>query len=65
MHVQVTKFSLQHTSIQWTRDSVLGCAEFAATVTAGGDSAMISTCASLRDCIDDEVAGGRLEVLPP
>ena len=63
--VRAAKFSLQHTSVQWTGDAVLECAEFAAKVANGGDSALIPTCASLRDSIDDEVAGGRLEVLPP
>jgi hypothetical protein len=63
--VNVTKFSLQHTSIQWTGEAVLGCAEFAAKVAGGGDSALVPTCASLRDSIDDAVAGGRVEVSPP
>jgi hypothetical protein len=76
--VQVAKFSLQHTSVQWTGNGVLGCAEFAAKVAAGGESAggsgasptrvntaLIPTCASLRDSIDDAVADGRVEVLPP
>ncbi len=58
--VRVAKFSLQHTSVQWTRQAVLGCNEF-----AGGDSALIPTCASLRDSIEDAVAGGRVEVTPP
>jgi len=65
VHVQVAKFSPQHTSVQWSGDAVLGCAEFAAKVAAGGDSALIPTCASLRDSIEDAVAGGRVEVLPP
>jgi hypothetical protein len=60
--VRVAKFSLQHTSIQWTKQAVRGCEEF---VTAGGNSALIATCASLRDSIEDAVAGGRVEVLPP
>jgi hypothetical protein len=60
--VRVAKFSLQHTSVQWSSDAVLGCAEFAA---AGGASALIPACAALRDSIDDAVAGGRVEVLPP
>ncbi|HXS61281.1 MAG TPA: hypothetical protein VN767_00295 [Streptosporangiaceae bacterium] len=60
--VRVAKFSLQHTSVQWTRQAVLSCSEFAAN---GGDSALIPTCASLRDSIEDAVAGGRVEVLPP
>ena len=68
VRVRVVKFSLQHTSVQWTNDAVLGCAEFGA---AGGASALIPTCASLRDSIDDALAGGRLRVglggeeLPP
>ena len=60
--VRVAKFSLQHTSVQWTRQAVLGCEEFTA---AGRDSALVPTCASLRDSIEDAVAGGRVEVLPP
>ena len=58
----MAKFSLQHTSVQWTADAVLGCAEFGG---ADRESALIPTCASLRDSIDDAVAGGRVEVSPP
>lgn len=78
VHVRVTKFSLEHTSVRWTGDAVLGCAEFAAKVAAGGESArgsggsppqfntaLIPACASLRDSIDDAVAAGQVEVLPP
>jgi hypothetical protein len=60
--VRVAKFSLQHTSIQWSAAAVGGCAEFAAS---GGPSALVPTCASLRDSIENAVAGGRVEVLPP
>jgi hypothetical protein len=60
--VRVAKFSLQHTSVQWTSQAVRGCEEF---VAAGGNSALIATCSSLRDSIEDAVAGGRVEVLPP
>ncbi len=56
---------MQHTSIQWSADAVTGCAEFAASAAAGRDSALVPTCASLRDSIEDAVAGGRVEVLPP
>ena len=62
VRVQVTKFSLQHTSVRWSGRAVLGCAEFAGADRA---SSLIPTCASLRDSIDDAVAGGRVEVLPP
>ncbi len=63
--VEVAKFSLQHTSVQWTAESVLRCAEFAARVAGGETSALIATCASLRASIDDAVTNGRVEVLPP
>ena len=65
VQVQVAKFSLQHTSVQWSGPAVRGCAEFAARVAAGGNSALTPTCASLRDSIEDAVASGRIEVLPP
>jgi hypothetical protein len=63
--VEVAKFSLQHTSVQWTAEAVLRCAEFAACVAAGGSSALTATCGSLRASIDAAVANGRVEVLPP
>jgi len=44
---------------------VRACAEFAARAAAGEQSALIDTCASLRDSIDRAVRQGRLEVLPP
>jgi len=62
---QVAKFSAQHTSVQWSPASVRACAEFAARAAAGEQSALIDTCASLRDSIDRAVRQGRLEVLPP
>ncbi|HEX9032985.1 MAG TPA: hypothetical protein VF834_14190 [Streptosporangiaceae bacterium] len=63
--VEVAKFSPQHTSIQWTADAVLRCAEFAAARAAGRPSALVATCASLRASIEDAVTVGRVEVLPP
>jgi hypothetical protein len=63
--VLVTKFSPQHTSVQWSREAVQACAEFSAREAAGERSALIDTCASLRDSIDRAVAEGRLEVTPP
>ena len=63
--VEVAKFSLQHTSVQWGAEAVLRCAEFAAQVAEGGTSALIATCASLRASIERAVANGRVEVLPP
>jgi hypothetical protein len=61
----VAKFSLQHTSVQWTLESVRACAEFRARGAAGEPSALIDTCVSLRDSIDRAVADGRLAVSPP
>jgi len=63
--VRVAKFSVQHTSVQWSAEGVLRCAEFSARVADGGSSALIATCASLRASIDAAVDDGRVEVLPP
>jgi hypothetical protein len=63
--VLVAKFSPQHTSVQWTLAATAACAEFSAREAAGERSALIDTCASLRDSIDRAVAEGRLEVTPP
>lgn len=63
--VLVTKFSPQHTSVQWSPTSVRACAEFAARSAAGEQTARIDSCASLRDCIDRATGEGRLEVTPP
>jgi hypothetical protein len=63
--VLVAKFSLQHTSVQWSMDSMRTCAEFSARIAAGEQSALVDTCASLRESIDRAVIEGRLEVLPP
>ncbi len=63
--VEVAKFSPQHTSVQWTGQAVLRCAEFAAALAAGRPSALIATCASLRASIDAAVGAGQVEILPP
>jgi len=62
---QVAKFSVQHTSVQWTMASVLACAEFRARSADGEQSALVDTCASMRDSIEAAVAHGHLEVSPP
>ena len=62
---QVAKFSAQHTSVQWTMASVLVCAEFRARAAEGERSALVDTCASMRDSIEAAVARGHLEVAPP
>src|SRR5260221_4695730 len=63
--VEAAKFSLQHTSVQWTAEAVLTCAEFSAGVAAGGSSAPIAACGRFRASLDAAVTGGRLEGLPP
>jgi hypothetical protein len=65
--VTVTKFSPQHTSVQWTSDSARTCAEFAEASAggSGGQRARVRGCASLWDSIDRAVADGRLEVDSP
>jgi hypothetical protein len=63
--VLVVKFSQQHTSVQWSPASVRACAEFSARTAGGEQTALIDTCASLRESIDRAVLQGRLEVAPP
>jgi hypothetical protein len=63
--VQVAKFSPQHTSVQWSQASVRACAEFTARVSAGEQTALVDSCASLRDSIDRAVLQGSVEVFPP
>ena len=63
--VLVVKFSRQHTSVQWSPASVRACAEFSARAAAGEQTALIDTCASLRESIDRAVSHGHLEVPPP
>jgi len=63
--VQVAKFSPQHTSVQWSQASVHACAEFTARVSAGEQTALVDSCASLRDSIDRAVLQGSVEVFPP
>ncbi len=63
--VQVAKFSAQHTSVQWSQASVGACAEFTCRTAGGGQTALIDTCASLRDSIEKAVRDGRLRLSPP
>jgi hypothetical protein len=63
--VLVAKFSPQHTSVQWSLESVYACAEFSARTAAGERTALIDTCASLSASIDRAVLQGRLDICPP
>lgn len=59
--VRAKKLSPMQTSVQWTRPAVRACAEFAERVAAGQPTALVPTCASLRDSIDQAAREGRLE----
>jgi hypothetical protein len=63
--VLVAKFSPQHTSVQWDSASLRTCAEFGARAAHGEQTALIDTCASLHDSIQEAVRNDRLQVLPP
>jgi hypothetical protein len=63
--VLVAKFSPQHTSVQWSLESVYACAEFSARTAAGERTALIDTCTSLRASIHRAVLQGRLDICPP
>ena len=63
--VLVAKFSMPHTSVQWSTQAVQACAEFSARVAAGERTALIDGCASLADSISAAVSDGRLDVAPP
>ncbi|MFD5767377.1 hypothetical protein ACFWIN_16325 [Streptomyces sp. NPDC127049] len=55
------KFSPAHTSVQWTADAAVACAEIRDRVGRGATSARIRTCRALRSSIDRAVADGTLE----
>jgi hypothetical protein len=61
----VSKFSPQHTSVQWTAAAAASCAEFRTRAAEGTRSALVEGCGALRDSIDAAVAAGRLVVSPP
>lgn len=63
--VLVAKFSPQHTSVQWSLESVYACAEFSARTAAGEQTALIEACAGMRASIDRAVLEGRLAISPP
>ncbi|MFF0473897.1 hypothetical protein [Streptomyces sp. NPDC004284] len=56
------KFSVAHTSVQWTADAAVACAEFRDRVTPGGTTARMRTCRALRASIDRAVEDGSLTV---
>ncbi|WP_436491977.1 hypothetical protein [Actinokineospora sp. HUAS TT18] len=60
--VLVKKTSARHTSVQWTSAPADTCPEFAAAVADGTLSALVDTCWTLRESIEQAVRDGRLEV---
>ena len=61
-HVEVEKFSYQHTSIQWRPDAEDTCEEFKAAVAAGEREIDATSCQALRRSIEDAVLDGSLVV---
>ncbi|WP_225803867.1 hypothetical protein [Streptomyces sp. NK15101] len=59
------KFSVAHTSVQWTADAAVACAEFRDRVRPGVTTARLRTCRALRASIDRAVEDGTLEVGTP
>ncbi|MFD3536221.1 hypothetical protein [Streptomyces sp. NPDC058664] len=59
------KFSPAHTSVQWTADAAVVCAEFRDRTGRGGNTALIPTCRALRASIDRAVEAGTLPVGTP
>ena len=60
--VRVRKNSSVHTSVQWTAEAVRRCPEFAAAADESGNTALIDTCYTLRDSIEQAVRDGTLSV---
>ncbi|MBB4980644.1 hypothetical protein [Streptomyces nymphaeiformis] len=56
------KFSVAHTSVQWTADAAVACAEFRDRVGPGVTTARMRTCRSLRASIARAVEEGTLTV---
>ncbi|HEX8627618.1 MAG TPA: hypothetical protein VF755_05555 [Catenuloplanes sp.] len=64
VRVRVKKSSAQQTSVQWSPAGVRGCAEFAERTRLGEPSALVATCARLRDSIERAARDGRLPTPP-
>ena len=60
--VRAKKNSLLHTSVQWTRQAVEGCAEFAERRSAGVPTALIPGCGRLLDRINRDASTDRLDL---
>ena len=60
--VRAKKNSTLHTSVQWNRQAVEGCAEFAARRALGEPSALIPGCDRLLDSINRAAGPDRLDL---
>jgi hypothetical protein len=60
--VRAKKNSLLHTSVQWTRQAVEGCAEFAERRASGVPTALIPGCGRLLDSINLDASPDRLDL---
>lgn len=60
--VRVKKNSDHHTSVQWSREALAHCSEFARLSTQPGGRPVHAGCPRLAASIDRAVAEGRLEI---
>jgi len=60
--VRAKKNSMLHTSVQWTRQAVEGCAEFAGRRARGEPTALVPGCARLLDSINRAASTDLLDV---
>lgn len=64
VRVEVRKNSEHHTSIQWTREAVRGCATFAGLDQQEGGRSVHSGCPLLANSIDEAVRSGTVPIGP-
>ncbi|MFI0352798.1 hypothetical protein [Actinomadura sp. 9N407] len=60
--VLVHKNSPPHTTVQWTSDAAVACAEIAARVAGGEYAARVRHCAALRASIEQAVRDGHVKI---
>lgn len=60
--VRAKKNSVSHTSVQWTREAVEGCAEFAGRRARGEPTALVPGCGRLLDSINRAAGTDRLDL---
>ncbi len=60
--VRAKKNSMLHTSVQWTRQAVEGCAEFADRRAGGEPTALVPGCGRLLESINRSAITDRLDL---